>query len=562
MSVIHNYDIAERIKWYSQLSELHNGNPFKIKSYQSAAYRIERIAEPLSTLSLEQLRAHDGIGKSIADKVFEIINTGTFAELDELINQTPEGVQQLFSVKGIGPKKIAYIWNQLGIDSIGELLYACNENRLAQAKGFGLKTQESVKQSILFILENSNKYHYARAEKLALAMIQNLSNTLAANTFIEPVGHMRRKSEVIDCIELLVATDNQSNNWSQLLESSLHATQVQSIASGYSFLLPEGMQVKLFIHSTSHIGFYQLCYTGNEDHLAQLGINLQMPIHGTEAEIYTQLGMQFIEPELREGRGEVEQAKQHKLPQLITWSDLKGTLHNHTTYSDGIHSLEEMALQAKGMGLQYLGVCDHSQSAQYAGGLKPEIVLKQFKEIDALNIKLAPFKIFKGIESDILGDGSLDYEPELLAQFELIVASVHSNLKMTEEKAMMRLLKAIENPYTTILGHPTGRLLLMREGYPINHQKIIDACAANGVAIEINANPYRLDLDWRWIDYALQKGVWLCINPDAHEKDGYNDMHYGIHVARKGGLSANKCLNALSLADFESFLKQSHSKRP
>jgi DNA polymerase (family 10) len=221
-----------------------------------------------------------------------------------------------------------------------------------------------------------------------------------------------------------------------------------------------------------------------------------------------------------------------------------------------------MALQAKGMGLQYLGVCDHSQSAQYAGGLKPEIVLKQFKEIDALNIKLAPFKIFKGVESDILGDGSLDYEPELLAQFELIVASVHSNLKMTEEKAMMRLLKAIENPYTTILGHPTGRLLLMREGYPINHQKIIDACAANGVAIEINANPYRLDLDWRWIDYALQKGVWLCINPDAHEKDGYNDMHYGTHVARKGGLSANKCLNALSLADFESFLKQSHSKRP
>lgn len=562
MSTVHNYDIAERLKWYAQLSELHDGNPFKIKSYQSASYRIERIAEPLAALSLEQLRVHEGIGKSIADKVFEIINTGTFTELDELIEKTPEGVQQLFAVKGIGPKKIAYIWNQLGIESIGELLYACNENRLAQAKGFGLKTQESVKQSILFMLENSHKYHYARAEKLALFVIENLKKQFGEDVLVEAVGDLRRKSEVIECIELLVATNQANIQWSQLLESTLQATQIETTATGFSFQLPEGMKAKLHVHATNHAGFYTLIYTGNEAHLSQIGIDVQTPIQGSEKEIYAQLGMQYIEPELREGRGEVDKAKQQALPDLITWNDLKGTLHNHTTYSDGLHSLEEMALQAKSMGLLYLGVCDHSQSAQYAGGLKPDAVLKQFKEIDALNAKLAPFKIFKGIESDILGDGSLDYEPALLAQFDLVVASVHSNLKMNEEKAMMRLLRAIENPYTTMLGHPTGRLLLMREGYPIDHKKIIDACAANGVAIEINANPYRLDLDWRWVDYAMSKDVWLSINPDAHEKDGYFDMHYGIHIARKGGLTANRCVNALSLADFENFLKQSHKKRP
>jgi DNA polymerase (family 10) len=562
MSAIHNYDIAERLKWFAQLSELHDGNPFKIKSYQSASYRIERIAEPLATLSLEQLRAHEGIGKSIADKVFEIINTGTFTELDELIDKTPEGVQQLFSVKGIGPKKIAYIWNQLGIESIGELLYACNENRLAQAKGFGVKTQESVKQSILFMLENSHKYHYARAEKLYLVVLEILKNQLSEDIFIEAVGGFRRKSEVIDCIEIFVATDNLNINWNQIIQSKLQATHLETTSSGFSFQLPEGMKMKLHIHATAYSGFYSLYYTGNEAHLTQIGFDLHTPIEGSEAEIYKQLGMQYIEPELREGRGEVEKAKQHKLPNLITWNDLKGTLHNHTTYSDGLHSLEEMALQAKAIGLEYLGVCDHSQTAQYAGGLKPDAVLKQFKEIDALNAKLAPFKIFKGIESDILGDGSLDYEPALLAQFDLVVASVHSNLKMNQEKAMMRLLRAIENPYTTMLGHPTGRLLLMREGYPIDHQKIIDACAANGVAIEINANPYRLDLDWRWVDYAMSKDVWLSINPDAHEKDGYFDMHYGVHIARKGGLTADRCVNALSLIAFENFIQQSHKKRP
>jgi DNA polymerase (family 10) len=262
---------------------------------------------------------------------------------------------------------------------------------------------------------------------------------------------------------------------------------------------------------------------------------------------------------MREGRGEVEKARNGNMPELIELTELKGILHNHTTYSDGSNSLTEMAEYAKALGYQYLGICDHSQSAQYAGGLKPEAIYKQQAEIDKLNKSLAPFKIFKGIESDILGDGSLDYSQEVLSTFDFIVASVHSNLKMNEEKAMMRLIKAIENPYTTILGHPTGRLLLMREGYPIDHAKIIDACAANGVCIEINANPYRLDIDWRWIDYAMHKNVMLSINPDAHETVGYHDMYFGVCVARKGGLTAEYCLNALSLDEIQKWF---NNKKP
>jgi DNA polymerase (family 10) len=249
-------------------------------------------------------------------------------------------------------------------------------------------------------------------------------------------------------------------------------------------------------------------------------------------------------------------------PALIELTDLKGILHNHSTYSDGQNTLEEMAVYCKELGYQYLGICDHSKAAFYAKGMKEETIIQQHTEVDKLNQKIGgdgSFKVFKGIECDILNDGSLDYSNEVLASFDFIVASVHSNLKMTEEKAMNRLLRAIENPYTTILGHPTGRLLLMREGYPVDHAKMIDACAANGVVIEINAHPYRLDLDWRWIDYALNKGVKLSINPDAHEREGYHDMYYGVCTARKGGLFKEMCLNTFTLPEITAYFQ---SKKP
>jgi DNA polymerase (family X) len=279
-------------------------------------------------------------------------------------------------------------------------------------------------------------------------------------------------------------------------------------------------------------------------------------IFNSEEAIYQNAGLAFVLPELREGLDEIELAKRNQLPKLITENDLKGSLHNHSTWSDGVHTLEEMALFCRDMlKLEYLGICDHSKSAFYANGLNEQRVYAQHQEINQLNAKLAPFKIFKGIESDVLYDGALDYPEEILKTFDFVVASVHSQLKMTEEKATARLIKAIENPYTTILGHPTGRLLLSRKGYEIDFKKVIDACAANNVVIEVNANPLRLDLDWRWHRYALEKGVLLSINPDAHRKEGFLDMRYGVLVGRKGGLSTDKCLNAFSVEEISAHFK-------
>jgi DNA polymerase (family 10) len=273
---------------------------------------------------------------------------------------------------------------------------------------------------------------------------------------------------------------------------------------------------------------------------------------GSDRDTYAHQGVNFVVPCRREGHREFERPVEET--SLLQYSDIKGVLHNHTTYSDGLNSVEEMALYAMEIGMEYLGICDHSKTAGYARGLQVERVLQQFEEIDTLNQQLWPFKIFKGIESDILGNGDLDYEPEILRQFDMVVASVHSNLNMTQDKAMDRLLRAIENPYTTILGHPTGRLLLMREGYPIDHHKVIDACASNGVALELNAHPYRLDIDWRYIDYAMEKGVMVSVNPDAHEKRGYLDMHFGVLSGQKGGLQTSQTLNALNLVEFEAYL--------
>jgi DNA polymerase (family 10) len=275
----------------------------------------------------------------------------------------------------------------------------------------------------------------------------------------------------------------------------------------------------------------------------------------TEEEIYESRGLNYIVPELREGRDEVELAATIEVSEgLIEYEDIKGMLHNHSTYSDGLHTLREMALYCKEQGWEYLGICDHSQTAVYAGGLKPDKVAEQHAEIDKLNIELAPFKILKGIESDVLGDGSLDYSEEVLNTFDFVVASIHQGFKMSEEQATARIIKAIENPHTTILGHLTGRLLLSRPGYPVNHEAIIDACAKNGVVIEINANPYRLDMDWRWIKYATDKGVMISINPDAHTKEGYHDTYFGVCAARKGYLQPSQTFNCLSLNEMEEYL--------
>ncbi|MES2762411.1 MAG: helix-hairpin-helix domain-containing protein [Bacteroidota bacterium] len=523
-------DIADALEITGKLMELHNENPFKIKSINSAAYKLSKTRLDLTNPTVEELTKIDGIGKSLAEKIIEFNTTGTTKELRDLMANTPAGVVDMLGIKGLGPKKVRQLWVELELESVTELLYACNENRLVELKGFGEKTQNTIIQNIQFKIKNTGWFHYAYAEKIGQPVIDAIKEQTDLVSF---TGAMYRKSETIEEIDILVGDENID------LDEFVSET------------IPLN-----FIQVNPNLFYRKLVETSSvKEHLD--GINftaLQTKKYESEASVYSNLNIQYCEPELREGLFELEKAKNNQLPKLIEYTDLKGILHNHSTYSDGMNTLEEMAVYCKQLGYQYLGICDHSQTAVYADGLKVETVLLQQQEIEKLNKQLFPFKIFKGIESDILGNGSLDYDEDILKTFDFIVASVHANLKMDEEKANARLIKAIENPYTTILGHPTGRLLLGRPGYPIDHKKIIDACAANKVVIELNAHPYRLDIDWRWIPYCLEKGVMISINPDAHQLKGYHDMRYGTYVARKGLLTKDNCLNAMDLNTFESYL--------
>lgn len=557
-----NKEISKTLKLLSQLMELHNENPFKIKSIANASFKVDKLPFKLKDKALEELEQIDGIGKSTASKIWDLLQTGNIAELNTLISSTPPGILDMLSIKGLGPKKIIIIWNGLGIENVGELYYACNENRLIEAKGFGLKTQEDIKKAIEFKMASSGRFLFARIEQIALEY-QKLFNALISkidkNSSVFLTGEFRRKCEIIDELSFLVITTHSKDAIAKIAE--LEGLQNISITDNeIGFKDGNGISIKCFFTSEEDSGFRLFETTGSEKHVSEVKALLKQESFKTEEELYKSAGLSYIEPELREGFKEIELAKADKLPVLINFEDLKGTLHNHSTWSDGVHTIEEMAIYCKDvLKLEYLGLSDHSKTAVYASGLSIERVLQQHEEIDHLNQKLAPFKIFKGIESDILSDGSLDYPEEILKKFDFVVASVHSNLKMDEEKATNRLLKAIENPYTTILGHPTGRLLLTRSGYPIDYKKIIDACTANNVIIEINANPLRLDLDWRWQQYALEKGVMLAINPDAHRNEGFSDMHYGINVARKGGLFKEKCLNSFNLAQLEAYFNNKHS---
>lgn len=556
-----NKTIARTLRLLSQLMELHDENPFKTRSVANAAFKVDKLPYPIASKSLQEMEQVDGLGKSIAAKVWALVHTNSIQDLNDLMNQTPPGIVEMMQIKGLGPKKIMVIWKEMGIENVGELYYACNENRLIEAKGFGLKTQEEIKKIIEFNMASNGRFLYAKIEAFGENLLQKIKADLKTElSFI--TGQYRRKSEIIDSLDILVATELSDEIRLGLENIGLVITEIKGneIRCETEF----GISVHLKFCSLVDLGWELIQQTGNSDHLATLSslIGVKEVSGMTENEIYQLAGIPFIEPELREGTNEFELAKNNKLPELIQYNDLKGSLHNHSTWSDGVHTLEEMALFCRDeLNLEYFGICDHSKSAFYAKGLNEIRVAAQQREIEELNVKLAPFHIFKGIESDILYDGSLDYSEEVLSTFDFVVASVHSTLKMSEEKATERLIRAIENPFTTILGHPTGRLLLSRSGYPIDHKKVIDACAANNVIIEINANPLRLDLDWRWHQYAIEKGILLSINPDAHRKEGFYDMHYGSLVARKGGLSKTNCLNAMDLNQVQSVFKNKKSAR-
>lgn len=557
MHALENKVIASRFKLLGKLMELHEENPFKVKAINNAAFKLDKLPYEIAGQTQETLSQQPGIGKSTAAKVWELLYTGTINELDSLSAQTPEGILQMLTIKGLGPKKVQVIWKVLGIETLGELYYACNENRLVEAKGFGLKTQEEIKKAIEFTMANEGFFLYAQVDKIAKNLLTDLRSRFSVSNKLQAAGDFRRGMEVLASLDVVTTATE---------EEVLEAVEQLPYLSLFSLkeLLVEvvhesGLPIYFTLCTPDSFAQQLLIKTGNETHVQHLRQRLRgiIPLSPSEEGLYQAAHLSYIAPELREGLDEIDLAEAHQLPQLVATGDLKGSLHNHSTWSDGVHSLEEMALYCREqLGLQYLGICDHSKTAVYAKGLNIEQVRLQWEEIDRLNATLAPFKIFKGIESDILGDGCLDYPEDILQGFDFVVASVHSNLRMDEEKATKRLIRAIENPYTTILGHPTGRLLLARKGYPIDHKKVIDACAANQVVIEINANPLRLDLDWRWHRYALKKGAMLSINPDAHRTEGFMDVQYGVLAARKGSLSPKDCLNCLPLQDISNYFEQ------
>ena len=548
--MVDNSTVNSLLSLYAKLAELHGENPFKFRAFSSAAFNLKKIHTDYKDLGDEELLAIPGVGKSVVLVIRDILKHGVFEELNNLLNATPEGVVQILKIKGLGPKKVQLIWRELGIESPGELLDSCRQNRLVETKGFGIKTQSEIIRSIEFAMAADGKWHFARIEPIAQEFLNTLKQIIP-NARIEFTGDYRRTSEIIERIEIIV--DCKYSELMEYLTHNKYPIELESEEEIQTTLMGQ-YPVSIIIEEYD---FDRKWFetTGSWEHLKDISYDAQEPFE-TEKVYYQELGLPYIAPELREGLNELKEDFPHE--NRIEYWQLKGVLHNHTTYSDGLNTLKEMADYACSEKFEYLGICDHSKSAGYANGLSVERLLKQTQEINELNRSFTGFKIFKGVESDILSDGSLDYPNEVLNELDFVVASVHSGLKMDETKAHLRLKTAIENPYTTILGHMTGRLLLMREGYPINHEYIIDACADNGVAIELNAHPYRLDIDWRWIYYAQNKGVMISINPDAHEKSGYHDMYFGVLAARKGGLITSNTLNALGLEEFQSYLNKRH----
>ncbi|MFM7645927.1 MAG: helix-hairpin-helix domain-containing protein [Sphingomonadales bacterium] len=550
-----NAAIAEQLKLLSILLDIHGANPFSVKSYGAAAFAIEKLPYPLSQTPREKLLSIRGIGKSVAKAIEELLDTQKLSLLEEQLQNTPSGVVEMLQLKGLGPKKIHAIWKEMGIESVGELLYACQENRLLAYKGFGAKTQQSLIESIQFFLQHQGQILFAEADALYPAINSYLQQLFGPSN-VAVTGAFRRQALTIEELEFVITHPIAhikpkfiTAHPPVLIEETEH-TLLYELKNGlrlkiYSAEPPLEIQLFWTTGSPEFLEAFKALPVQNDAELAKAS---------TEQGLFEAKGLPFIAACRRENEWILQQALQQPLPPLLETSSIKGLIHSHSTWSDGSNSLEEMARGCIEKGWEYMVISDHSQSASYANGLSPARVAAQQQELKQLNKILAPFKIYSSIESDILGDGSLDYEEEVLASFDLVIASVHSQFSMSEEKATARIIKAIENPFTRILGHPTGRLLLSRKGYPIDHNKIIDACASNGVVIELNAHPRRLDLDWQWIDRALTKGVLISINPDAHSTYGLEDVCYGILAAQKSGCTAEKNLSSFSRIAFEEWL--------
>lgn len=549
-----NKAVAGVLKETSALIDLTGGNPFRSRAIANAARIIERLENPVGEL-LEAGTLTDikGIGAGLADQIRQILESGSFDVRDDLLGAIPPGLLDILSVKGLGAKKVRALWKTLGIQTLDELEAAAESGFISELDGFGKKSEASILENIASLRAYRKKRHYATAFLRASALVEELEKdpTVAS---VEITGELRRCLETVFEVELVVQLENIS-------EPSFLVDRFGPIEDGViSSHLPDGLPLKLYVVQSGESGEILFRRTGSDEFvdawLEQFPIDREEP---SESDIFAEAGVPFIPPELRESPEIISEARNEGLPSLLSVSDLKGTLHNHSTYSDGAHTLREMAESTREMGLSYFGICDHSQSLKIAHGLSVEEVIQQQEEIESLNLEFSKdgggdFRIYSGIESDILSDGSLDYPDEILASFDFIVASVHTGFNMTEDEATARVITAVSNPHTSILGHPTGRLLLRREGYPLNHDKVLDACAEFGVAVELNANPWRLDLDWRWIREATRRGILISINPDAHSVDQLGYTRWGVAIARKGYLTSEQCLNAMRLEDFETWI--------
>ncbi|HLK29001.1 MAG TPA: PHP domain-containing protein [Puia sp.] len=552
---VDNYYIADQFSLLSKLMDIHGENSFKTKTYSIAAFTIEKLPKQLSEMEQSEIFSIKGIGDATGKKILTILQTDELPQLKEIIEKTPPGVIEMLNIKGIGPKKIATIWKEMEIESIGELLYACNENRLLLYKGFGEKTQKSVKETIEFYLKNQGSYLFEETETFANEMDKKLKEKFPTAKFAL-TAEFRRQLEIINQLEWI--TTASVNDLKTFLEKENFSEEE---LTDNKITFKSQQNIRIAFHLSSDKSFYSSLFetSCSPEFLSAWKEKTNWDSssgYSSEENIFSSVKINFIPAFEREDLEIIDEAKTHALPTVIQPEDIKAIIHSHSNWSDGSNTIEEMAKACIEKGYEYFVISDHSKSAFYANGLTEERIKEQHHYIDELNAKLAPFKIFKSIECDILNDGNLDYSDNILSTFDLVIASVHSNLKMSEDKAMMRLLKAIENPHTTILGHMTGRLLLSRPGYPVNHEKIIDACAANNVVIELNAHPRRLDIDWRFIKQALKKNVLISIDPDSHSIDGYKDVRYGTLAAQKAGLTKEKNLSSFNLKEFEEFLQR------
>lgn len=543
------------------LLELCGENPFKGRAYENAARAVKTLPTDLeSAIMTGTIRQVKGIGTHIADRITELVTTGRLPYLEELRAKFPSGVMEMLRIPGLGPRKVRILLDRLGIGSVGELEYACQENRLLNLPGFGAKSQENILKGIQSLAAYGGRYLAFNVAGEADAIAAALRR-VPAKQRLEVAGSLRRRNETVKDIDIVASSADPDPLMDMLASHPLVAEEHLRGETKMSVRLGSGINLDLRVVPDSSFPYALQYFTGSKEHNVALRgraheMGLKLNEYGLfredenipcrdEADIYGHLDLPYIPPELREDMGEIEAAKKGELPLLVDERDIRGTLHVHTIASDGSADLKEMAEAAKRLGLSYIGIGEHSRSARYARGLEPDRIAEEAEKIDRLNADLAGFTIIKGIECDILPDGTLDYPDEILASFDFVIGSIHSNFKMEEEEMTRRICRALENPYLDILGHPTGRLLLTRDSYAVNMEKVFECAAQNGTAMEFNAHPYRLDLDWRFMRRAQSLGIKIAVCPDAH---GIEDLAYtlfSIGVVRKGWMRKDDVLNCL-----------------